>query len=90
MVVTFRIGQRRQAERRCACESKDDVLSSYGMQRVARGILHDGSAECVRQYQTRIGREDVARHIERGRKEQAVAMQPVISPFAVGAEVGGR
>ena len=47
-------------------------------------------AEGVGDDQAGVGREDLARDVERGGEEQPVAMQPVVDPFLVGAKIGDR
>ena len=47
----------------------------------AKGIGHD---------ETGVGRENLARHLDRGGEEQSVAMRAIILPFLVGAEVRDR
>jgi len=45
----------------------------------AKGIGHDEAG---------VGREDLARYLDRGGEEQAIAMGPIILPFLVGTEIG--
>ena len=53
-------------------------------------FAHDRSAESVGDDQPGIRRKNLARHVDDGGEEQPVAMQPVVGPFLVGAEIGDR
>ena len=55
-----------------------------------RRLADDLRAEGVGHDQPGVGREDFARHLERGGEEQPVAVQPIVDPFLVGAEIGDR
>src|SRR3954451_9687245 len=47
-------------------------------------------AECVRDDEAGVLRKDITRHLDGGREEQPVAMETIVHPFLVGAEVLDR
>jgi hypothetical protein len=60
------------------------------MRPVLGGLTQDRCAEAVCNNETDIRRKNLARHLERGGEEQPVAMQPVIDPPLVGAQIRDR
>ena len=66
------------------------LLRVGGVQPVLRRLADDRCAEGVGDDEPGVGRENLARHLERGGEEQPVAMQPVVHPFLVGAEIRDR
>jgi hypothetical protein len=60
------------------------------MEPVFRRLAHHRRAEGVRDHEAGVRRKNLARHVERGREKQPVAMQPIIEPLLVGTKVGNR
>jgi hypothetical protein len=60
------------------------------MQAMLGRLGDDRSPEGIRHNQPGVARENVAGHLGRGGKEQPVAMQPVVHPFLIGAEIRNR
>src|ERR1041385_2647067 len=86
----LRIGERLQPQRRTARERKHHALAGRGVQAVLRRLADEMRAERIRHNKPRVVRENLARHLHRGRKEQPVAMEAIVHPFLVGAKVLDR
>src|SRR6516225_5252342 len=84
------VGQRREAKRRRAGEGEHHALAGGGMQTMLGCLTEDRCAEAVRNDETDVRRKDLTRHLERGGEEQPVAMQPVIHPLLVRAQIRNR
>src|SRR5947209_682808 len=61
-----------------------------GRDAMHRRLAHDVGTKRVGDDQAGVGRQDLQRHLRRHRKEKLIAMEAVVLPFAVGAEVGER
>ena len=85
-----RIDQRLQPHRRRAREQQHHRLARGGRQFVLRRRAFDFGAEGIGHDQPGVGRENLARHLERCGEEQAVAMRAIVRPFLIGAEIGDR
>ena len=85
-------GSASAARRSAAARAKPSImLLRVAACRRCSGASHTISrAEGVGDDQAGVGRENLARHFERGGEEQPVAVQPVVDPFLVGAEIGDR
>jgi two-component system, response regulator RegA len=77
-------------QRRALRDAQHHRLARRRGELVLRRFAHDLAAESVGDDQARVLRKNLARHVERGGKEQPVAMRAIFHPFVVGAEIGDR
>src|SRR5438046_678157 len=79
-----------KVRRRGAREGEHQALARRGMQPMLRRLTDDRGPEGIGDDEASVFRENLARHVERGREKQPVAVRPIVQPFLVGAEVGDR
>jgi hypothetical protein len=79
-----------QTQRRRVREAQHDGLAPRRHQPVLGRLAHDRSAEGIGHDQPGVAGKYLARHIDDGGEEQPVAMQFVVHPLLVGAEIGHR
>ena len=85
-----RIGKRLQPHRRGAGEQQHHRFACGGGQLVLGRLAFEFGAKCIGHDESRIGREDLARHFDGCREKQPIAVGTVVLPFLVGAKIGNR
>lgn len=84
------VGQYLQPSCGRACKQQQHGLAGRGMHPMFGRLTHKIRAEFVGNDQAGILRKNLMRHVSGGRKQQPVAMHPIVLPFLIRAEIGNR